>query len=249
MEFLCVPACASGESLGCIGKRIAKCSEGDIEPVVTFQVEAECDDLCLDGQCYECGSESIGICLNDTYVVVDGCGRFSGEMKVCGPCQQCTPNGCVDCVPNDHFACVGSDVFWVDSCERPEGLAKQCAKCSGGECVKCTSHDHQGCVGDSIHWFDACDRAEESVKGCGPELTCRDGECAEPCTLSDCDVGSFTYSCASGDSVSNVSYCPSSGNVSHVSVEYANGHTVDCSLDCDGTGGTCSDDTGATCSF
>jgi hypothetical protein len=42
---------------------------------------------------------------------------------------------------------------------------------------------------------------------------------------------------------------PPNGNVSSVVVSYGNGHTVSCSLDCSGYGGTCRDDTGAVCTL
>jgi len=67
------------------------------------------------------------------------------------------------------------------------------------------------------------------------------------CSLT-CSSDSFTYSCATGSSTTNYSYC-SNGNVSSVRVSYTNGHTVTCTLSCSGWGGTCRDDTGQSCSL
>ena len=120
-------------------------------------------------------------------------------------------------------------------------------RCVGDTEPGCGTHVDQRCSGGDVYWFDACGRQEERSERC--EHGCTSGACeaAPACSLT-CSSDSYTNSCGTGSSTTNYSYC-SSGNVSAVTVRYSNGHTVTCNLNCSGSGGTCRDDTGASCSL
>jgi hypothetical protein len=69
------------------------------------------------------------------------------------------------------------------------------------------------------------------------------------CSL-DCGEILVVYSCATADRQIQLTFCPTGGfEVSSSRTEYENGHVVTCDLNCAGSGGTCGDDSGATCDF
>ena len=111
----------------------------------------------------------------------------------------------------------------------------------------CSPHDYTECSGGAVYWVDSCGYREELHERCGSSDECVGGACAggSVCRVT-CDGAEFSYSCGSGSSTSNISYC-SNGNVSSTVVRYDNGHTVTCLMNCSGAGGTCWDDTGSSC--
>ncbi|MBI5527061.1 MAG: hypothetical protein HY897_12065 [Deltaproteobacteria bacterium] len=67
------------------------------------------------------------------------------------------------------------------------------------------------------------------------------------CSL-ECSGETITYSCATPDSETAFTYCEN-GAMQSATVTYSNGHTITCNFGCSGSGGTCHDDTGETCSL
>jgi outer membrane protein assembly factor BamB len=127
-----------------------------------------------------CGSESeVTQCLPD--------GTSFRSVGVCGADQQCQAGECRDCVAHDHLGCQESEVFWMDSCDRPEELVQACGameRCRDGACEAddmhcactctcdyCTATITKTCVGS----FDDCMTCqvpcEEACSGCGSPIS------------------------------------------------------------------------------
>jgi hypothetical protein len=182
----------------------------------------ECDTIFCDGGTCSAMLDPENSCL---------AGCIAGTRK----CEGTTVMECAD---------DGSAFAEVEECG--EGMG-----CTAGQCVACESHAYTGCHDGNAWWFNGCDNPEELAEECSYDEVCEYGECTEPepsCELYDCDSEGFGYTCGSGSYQINYSYC-SNGNVSGVSVDYGNGHTVWCTFDCSGWGGSCNDDTGASCYF
>ena len=146
------------------------------------------------------------------------------------------------CGDRHIFGCSpdGTGLVCQESC--PEGWS-----CIANTCRDCGTEVERRCVDDEVYWFDDCGRQGERIERC--EHGCASGACeAAPVCQLTCGSDSFSYTCGTGSSTTNYSYC-SNGNPSGVTVRYSNGHTVSCTLNCSGYGGTCRDDTGASCNL
>lgn len=158
----------------------------------------------------------------------------------------CTPGAKI------YKDCKGDDVYWYDDCGTAVEVAESCGQgrsCKDAICVDCTSHDHKGCYQGDVYWYDSCGRREDLYDNCSSGEQCSGGVCGPSCRLTNCSETSFTYTCASGNSTTNYTYGgPGPNGVSRVTVNYSNGHTVTCRY-YSSYSGSCSDDTGASCTF
>ena len=134
--------------------------------------------------------------------------------------------------------------FWGCALETADDIASgetlctdTCRWAGDGECDD----------GGSGSLYSVCEYGTDCMD-CGPrEGTGGSGGDPSGCNLT-CSGDGFYYSCASSSSTTTYSYC-SNGNPSSVRVAFSNGHTVTCTLNCSGWGGTCRDDTGESCSL
>ncbi|MFA6034243.1 MAG: hypothetical protein WC889_15190 [Myxococcota bacterium] len=207
-----------------------------------------------DGECSNPAAKGCSdgdrVCSDDGIFECREGGAMLSCLKACPQEQACREGACVDCTPNDHTGCIGKDVFWFDSCGRAGELKETCSDdkdCKEGGCVDCVPEDHLGCAGNDVYWYDSCGRTGSLKEQCGSGAECKSGKCVTTCKLT-CSSDSYTYTCASGSSTKHYTYC-TNGNRSSVTVEYSNGHTVTCTLNCSGSGGKCRDDTGQSCSL
>jgi hypothetical protein len=118
--------------------------------------------------------------------------------------------------------------------------------CTPGEMVECSCLEGESGIrscrpdGES---FGSCDCSSSDTAGSSSSASSGGGSC----TLT-CQTDGFTYSCGTASYTTTYSYC-SNGNVAGATVHYGNGHRVSCNLDCSGYGGSCHDDTGASCTL
>ncbi len=156
-----------------------------------------------------------------------GGGGLSGGGGSCsGVCQEV-----LDCFPDLSTMAECLEVCGEALHESPDlaGAAAECVMGAGSceEMLPCLDYEDDG-------------HTEVEISVVEP---------VETCELSGCVGGTFDYSCASGSFENSLSYCPNGGNVSSATVSYDNGHTVTCTFNCSGMGGSCSDDTGASCTL
>jgi hypothetical protein len=156
--------------------------------------------------------------------------------------------GLIDDACSSAASCVADNAACVDD---GDGVARCEARCLGDEscgdrarCLFRTDDDS-----DVGYCWRTCTSPSDCVDEgwrCEPLASDDDQRfCIPPCLLSDCSMGGFNYTCSTGSYSSHWQW---EGDGQTLLVEFANGHSVYCEQPSGGQG-TCSDDTGAACTF
>ncbi len=256
--------CVVGGPTGAPCDHDRDCAEGPCDAkskVCTTEVTADqkCHQsgwnaVCAQGYYCSCGAGdacSSGVCR-----AVESIGTPCKDSSACET-QACVSGKCSDQLTGGQHCTASCDSgvrcqgMYVSTCG-PDGYATltSCAPgqgCIDGQCQVCAAHAKKSCYGNSVHWYSACGVREELVETCPEGNECSDSACVASCKLACHGSGeSFTYTCATPTSSTDVSHC-SNGKPRTSTTKYANGHKVTCTFSCSGAGGFCADDTGRSC--
>ncbi len=136
----------------------------------------------------------------DCGTVNDGCGGYID----CGTCGtgECVDNKC-ECETRSYTKCHNGDVWWFDSCDKPEIVVAECTHgCTGNTCTDCV----EDCTGRECGPGPLCG---DVCGACSGTETCSDnGICGEWCKTGEtkCHSDGFSYLACGAETVDSSGY-------------------------------------------
>ncbi len=257
---LMVLALASGASLACSDPG------SDLDAHAAYGEQCSGDEDCTGGLCLSKGHYNLCsagcnavACPNGDRCVNTSLGSFCDPHTGTSP----APDGGAPPKPDTGpkpTACSGNsgcnDSQYCKALSKGSGTCTGCAPMGCGQ--SCTSGGAGTCLDSKRLKF--CYKGTTKIVDCSlfgnvcgskslgiPQ--CESASASSKCSLSKCSKSGFSYSCATGSYSTKYSYGGSGPNgLSSFKVTFSNGHTVSCYFS-SYSHGTCSDDTGSSCSF